>query len=556
MAMDALVAGLAINGVERVVVSPGARSTPLVLACMRHRGLRLHVLPDERSAAFFALGITKATGVPGAVIATSGTAPAHWYPAVIEADQDHQPLILLSADRPNELHGCGANQTVDQQRMFGTHARAYFDLSGPEGPEARARLAAAAGARAVAESRGPVPGPVQINVPLREPLVPDPLPDPPGAIGAPRVIRDGRQVCDEAVAALAARLSGRRGIIVAGRLPRSVGLARAVTGLAQTLACPVFADPLSGLRFGRHDRGRLIRGYDLLLESVHGAGSPPAEWALILGEAPVSRALQRLVSGVREQIVVAPYSPWPDPERGATQVIQGDAAQVCERLARYSLESAEPSWMEGFEQAVSRLDALLGAEPGGLPVEAGILRALFDACPEGTQVFCANSMVIRDVDAFVPGHGREITLVGNRGASGIDGNVSTVLGMAAARSGPVVGVLGDLAFYHDMNGLLAAREVDATLILFNNGGGGIFSYLPQARLEGFERYWRTPVDLDFARAAALYGLGHERVSEAAGFERAFRAALKRPGVNLIEVEIDHRHSVARHLGLRRALAGI
>jgi 2-succinyl-5-enolpyruvyl-6-hydroxy-3-cyclohexene-1-carboxylate synthase len=244
------------------------------------------------------------------------------------------------------------------------------------------------------------------------------------------------------------------------------------------------------------------------------------------------------------QLVVAPFNPWPDPDHTASHVLHSDPEAFCQALLDARLEPGASRWHAAFVAEERRIAAL--EAKCDLPLEAQVLHALVQDCAADTCVFAGNSLVIRDVDSFLSGGEKPLSLIGNRGASGIDGNVSTTLGIAAACSAPVVGLLGDLALYHDMNGLLATRSLKATLIVFNNGGGGIFDYLAQARLPQFERYWLTPTSLDVAQIARLYDLGYHSVSTVDAFRQAFRQALDSNRTDLIEVSVDRQQSVALH----------
>jgi len=301
-----LIDGLAASGVKHAVISPGSRSTPLALACERHPRIQTHVVLDERSAAFFALGLAKADNAPAAVIGTSGSAPANWYPAVIEANHGGVPLILLSADRPPELRDCGANQTVDQLRMFGTQVRFAFDLGVAEDTPAALAHVAMRARQAADMSRWPLPGPVHLNVPLREPLVPSGPVDFEFSCGEEAVVYPAALPPRDALARLAAELSGRPGLIVCGPLNATPAFAAAVAALAQRLDCPVLADPLSGLRFGGHDRSRIVTRYDAFLRNRAFSAAHRPAWVLRFGALPVSKPLQQFLvslAGVRHILV-------------------------------------------------------------------------------------------------------------------------------------------------------------------------------------------------------------------------------------------------------------
>lgn len=543
--VDALVAA----GVTRVVISPGSRSTPLALAWLRHPAARSFVQVDERSAAFFALGLARGSGEPAALVSTSGSAPTHWWPAVIEADRSATPLLLLSADRPPELQDCGANQTVDQVKLFGATVRAFHQAGDVDCAPERLRWLRWLAQRAADQARFPLPGPVHLNVAFREPLLPEgPAPALPQAAKPVLRVSHGILAPDpRAVEELAAQISGRPGLIICGPLSGSAGFAAAVTELARALDAPVFADPLSGLRFGPHERSRVLARYDAFLRRP-ADGLPVPEWVLRFGAAPVSKALNQWLGRLDvAQVLVAGHGRWLDPFHRATRVLHADPAAACDALAAQGLEPAPAEWFAALEARERHAARAAEAGPAGEPLyEAEVFSALLEALPEGTRLFAGNSMVIRDLDSFSGTSPRALEILGSRGASGIDGNVSTVLGLAAAGGAPVAGVIGDLALVHDLGGLHAARDLDVLLVVLNNGGGGIFGYLPQAGLPEFERGWLTPANLDIGRAAALFGLEWRRAATAGELDSALAALLPAGGVRVLEVALDREASLRRH----------
>lgn len=555
-----LIDGLYRAGVDRVVLSPGSRSTPLVLACEGQSGLRTWVQVDERCAGFFALGLAKAERRPVALICTSGTAAANWYPAVVEANYGRVPLILLTADRPPELQGWGTNQTIDQIKMFGDHVRAFHGLSPADTSTAALRSLRALAAKAVEQSRWPLPGPVHINVPLREPLVPTEEAQPefiPSA-NAPTMLHSVMQVDEAATATLAKRLSGRRGLIVCGNENYDHMFAQAVTRLAEALDCPILADPLSGLRCGPHDRSRILCRYDAFLRQHGFTMEHRPEWVLRFGDMPVSKALQQYLDNgaAALRVLVEPHGRWPDPLHHTTDLLRADPAALCYALAASVTAPAPPEWLRTFLEQEQRAAELSQGDGDDAPYEGAIIATLGRLLPADTILFSGNSMAIRDLDTYLAPRTQPLRVHANRGASGIDGNISTLLGLAAAANpAPVVGLVGDLAFYHDMNGLLAAHGLDAAIILLNNNGGGIFRYLPQAALSGFAQHWLTPTGLDFAHTARLYDLRYRRITRQSEFADALQTALSRPGVDLVEVMIDGEASAARHKAYWAAVAG-
>lgn len=549
----ALVDGLVAAGVDRAVISPGSRSTPLTLACLRHAGMKSWIQVDERSAAFFALGLAKAERRPVALVCTSGSAPANWFPAVVEASYGLTPLLLLTADRPPELRDCGANQTIDQVGLFGGQVRASHELPPAQSAPQALRGLGFVAARAVDQSRWPLPGPVHINVPLREPLVPSGA-LPAYAAATPRAVSyPVMQPPADEIAVLAKALSGRPGLIVCGEGIHREDFPAALARLAEALACPVLADPLSNLRYGAHDRSRILGRYDAFLRRGDFAGSQRPEWVLRFGALPVSKPLQNYLAACDcAHILVEEHGRWPDPLHQTTRLLRAEPAAVCSALAAEAPLPAPAAWLAGFAAQERRAGAL--ADAAGKPVEAEVVASLTRRLA-GACLFSGNSMAIRDLDCFAAGGDVPLRIVGNRGASGIDGNVSTALGLATALGKPVAALLGDLAFYHDMNGLIAARGTNITFVVLNNGGGGIFGYLPQAGLEDFERAWLTPIGLDFSHAARMYGLNYRKVESGADFDAALAAALAHDGPDLIEVAVDREASVDRHQAYWAAVAG-
>ncbi len=538
----ALIGGLFDAGVREFVLSPGARSTPLTLAALRHPGLRCEVILDERAAAWFALGRVKATRRPVALVCTSGTAVANWLPAVVEADQSALPLLLLSADRPPELHGWGANQTIAQADLFAGQVRARHDPGAPFAgfaPDWLRQLAA----RVVADSRWPLPGPVHLNLPLREPLLPaDARVDFPAgealACATPVVQPDAA-----AVRELAGMLNAGRGAIVcaegcAGDADPAE-FAAAVSALAARLARPILAEPLSGLRFGAHDRSHVCCRHDLWLRDEARLAALQPDWVLRFGAFPVARPLQRFVAGA-PTLLVEPHGRWPDPLHRTRQVLRTDPLAACRALLDEPLIAADAGWLAAFADAEASTERWLAAAPQ--PPEAALFAGLCRELPAGTHFFCGNSLPIRDLAAYSGSGEKALAFFANRGASGIDGNLATAAGLAA--SGPTVAVVGDLTAQHDLGSLALAAGRPLVVVVINNGGGGIFDLLPPAALPEFEAGWLTPQALDFAHAAAAFGLAYRRCADAAAAVAEACAALAAGEPRLIEFVVDRAASLA------------
>ena len=578
--VGALIEDLVRSGVRHVSLCPGSRSAPLAIACARQPGLRSWLHIDERSAAFFALGMAKASREPVALLATSGTATVNFAPAVVEASYARVPLIVLTADRPHELRDCGAPQTIDQVRLYGEHVRWAADLAPAAADESMLRYARTTACRAVAVARLAPAGPVQLNVPLRQPLVPladgwspddalDPTTPAPangrGGDGRPSVERPlvraasvRRAPAPHEVERLAAALRpARRGLIVCGPLD-DPAFPPALAALAAALDWPVIADGLSGLRFGPHDRGRIVRAADALLRAEDHWSDLAPDAVLRFGATPTSKTLGRFLERHRAalQVVIDDAPLWQDPFSSATEVLQADATTTCEALAG-ALASAPrrgggaSGWTRWWIDAGARVAAALDAhlDSAGPFFEGRIAAELAALAPAGTIIVAGNSMPVRDLDSFALGRPEPLRVLANRGANGIDGVVSTALGAAAATGAPTALLIGDLSFYHDLNGLLAARRhgLSCNIVLVHNDGGGIFSFLPQARFpEHFEPLFGTPTGLDFRGAAEMHGGRFEQPRTWDEFRESVRAGFERGGLRVTEVRTDRAENVRLH----------
>jgi len=580
----ALLDGLIAGGVEHLVLSPGSRSTPLVLAAQRRPALTLTPILDERSAAFFALGLARASGRPVALLATSGSAPAHWYPAVMEAKAAGLPLILLSADRPPELRGWGANQTTDQTRLFGVQVRAFFDPGAPVDAPAVRRGLTALGYRAARLSQGREPGPVHLNLPFREPLVPAADCDPPPPLAgeawreevsqswqfpSPLPTRGGGAGVEGAgqpwqplrlPSSLPERLRGRGLIYCGPDLPRP-GFPAAVLRCATALGVPVLADPLSELRFAQPANASLsplISRYKLLARNPAAAQTLRPEWVLRFGRPPISKTVLEWLRGI-PLILVDPAERWSDPAHDLALTgslhLGLEPLALCAALAADPPAPADSHWLAAWLRAEARLTNLAGDYLARVPwCEAHLISDLVAQLPAGEGLLCANSLPIRQFETWSGTRAAPLRVFGNRGLSGIDGQLSTLAGLNASGL-PTTGLLGDLSFLHDLSGLLLARQLLRPCILLNNGGGRIFDYLPQRGLPGFERLWRTPQTVDLAPLCQAFGLHHRRVSDSTAWRAALAEGLSgRPGL-IIEVMIDADQSLETHLKFRHLVAG-
>ncbi|MFD1569203.1 2-succinyl-5-enolpyruvyl-6-hydroxy-3-cyclohexene-1-carboxylic-acid synthase [Halorubrum laminariae] len=617
----AIVDELVAAGVDAVVASPGSRSTPLMTAAARTDDLRVFSQLDERSAAYFALGRARRSGSVTPLICTSGTAAANYHPAVMEADNARVPLLALTADRPPELRDSGANQTADQEKLYGDAVRYYKDLPEPATTDRGLRSLRTTVARAVAAAEGTDAGPVHLNVPFAKPLEPTPIegdvPDDLDPIAASG--RDGPYVDvkpgapepgDTELRRLARELSAtERGLIVAGPADPPGLDAESVTALSHATGFPVLADPLSGVRFGGHTRvATVIGAYDAYLSAALAGGGnaanaadAAADWAdpevvVRLGASPTSKRLRKYLAETEaDQYQIDPAGRWREAEFAATDLVVAEPNRLCARLSRLAGggggrgggsrsgggrggsggtdagtgAEADVDWRGQWEEADQAAQAVhdrerdAGDDTDDSPAfhEGDVLRVVADGLPDPATLFVSNSMPVRDLDRFVGPSTTSVTALGNRGVSGIDGIVSAALGAGSATTDDLTLVAGDLALYHDTNGLLAIDrcDVDVTVVLVNNDGGGIFHMLPIESFEPpFTEAFKTPHGIDFEPMAELHGLAYTRIDarpaarDASGDEHAadaaddlaeaYARARDADGSHLIEVRTDAERS--------------
>jgi 2-succinyl-5-enolpyruvyl-6-hydroxy-3-cyclohexene-1-carboxylate synthase len=518
--VQAFVDELVRCGMRHAVTSPGSRSAPLALTLAAQPELETVSVIDERSAGFFALGMAKATGRPAAVSCTSGTAAANLHPAVIEAWEARVPLIVLTADRPPELREVGAGQAIDQIKLYGDAVKWFVEVGTHDPGRETAIHHRALACRAYSTAVGDRPGPVHLNFPLREPLAPVPEQlDPDDWAG-----REGGRPWTELrehppaphaddVQELAARIAAEpRGAIVCG--PTGEEIAEAAARLAAAAGWPLLAEPTSGVRCGAHDRSHVIAHYDPLLRVESFAASHRPGLLLRVGDMPTSKPLRAWAADC-EQVVLDPHAAWHEPTRKASLLLRAAAAPTLDALAaavemRAHLpsaptgggapaEGADDPWLASWHAADALVPRALTASPDLF--EPKLLAALEPELPDEAVVWVSSSMPIRDVEAYFPQSPKRLRFLANRGANGIDGVVSSAAGAALATKTPTWLLTGELALLHDIGGLLAARRAGAEvhIVCLNNGGGGIFDFLPVAEhadAELYERHIATPADLD------------------------------------------------------------
>jgi 2-succinyl-5-enolpyruvyl-6-hydroxy-3-cyclohexene-1-carboxylate synthase len=551
------------SGVDFFCVAPGSRSTPLVAALAENKRAMSLVHFDERGTAFAGLGYARAAGRPAAWITTSGTAVANGLPAVAEAATDGVPMILLTADRPPELRQTGANQTIDQPDIFGDYIRWRFDLPAPEEAVDPAMVLTTVD-QAVYRSRRAPSGPVHLNLMFREPFLPE---DREEGLSAP----DRWSVSGEPYTRYAAtrpavdlveveRLWGslrpvERGLVVAGRLPsRKQG--EAVLRLAESLGWPLLPDVGSQIRLGARSEN-LVPYYDALLASEPFKETHMPQAVLHFGGRAVSKRLEQFLTRSRpDPYVAVRENPFRlDPGHRVTHSVEADVREFCATLAKLAGErpsTSITSWMEDWRGASEKVDGCLDRSSEGAKrlTEPLVARLISRYIPEEHSVVVASSMPVRDLDTYAAPDGAPAPLAANRGASGIDGTVATAAGFARGSGRPVTLLIGDLALLHDLNSLAMLRDLPVVVVVLNNDGGAIFSFLPVARHRAFfEPYFGTPQGVSFEHAAAMFGLDHERPSSATEFVGTYRAACARSTPTLIEVETDREENLALHQAL-------
>ncbi len=530
------------SGVQIAAIAPGSRSTPLALALAGDDRIQLRVAIDERSAAFFALGAAKASGKPAAVITTSGTAVANLFPAIVEARYSATPLIAITADRPAELRDTGANQTIDQVEIFGNMVKWYGDPGVPEiGRQDHWQNITA---RGFLEAVTAPSGPVHINVPFGEPLLGGPEVDLTGVIAsdAATQARPAGDIVDaEDIETLLRWARRQRGLLVVDHPCDS----EAVIAFAGAAGWPLLATPISGCRSGPG----AISLYDALLRSDRFAKEHAPDVVVQVGGQGTSRYLQRLLADTPDRLVIQTGPVPVDPSRNVTASVQADPSLLLS-LATPEIAPLEDSsylagWLRADRRAEEVLDRLLGE--GDELSEPRVARTLAAGVPPGTTIFVGSSMPVRDLEWFMSPR-QDLRVIGNRGASGIDGAVSTALGIAAASPG-TVGLIGDLSLLHDRNGSQLARGgIDCVFVVVNNDGGGIFSFLDQAALPGeqFELLFGTPHGYDLSLIAGAEGLPYRLVERASSLVPAVTEARETGGTHILEVRTDRDANAAQH----------
>ncbi|MFS0674395.1 2-succinyl-5-enolpyruvyl-6-hydroxy-3-cyclohexene-1-carboxylic-acid synthase [Ornithinibacillus sp. 179-J 7C1 HS] len=547
---------LSKSGLTDVVISPGSRSTPLAMTFAEHPDIKEWIVLDERSAAFFGLGLAKQTKRPVALVCSSGTAAANYFPAIVEAHQSRVPLIALTADRPHELRDVGAPQAIDQIKLYGDYVKSFHEMALPDGSPNLVHYVRTRAARAVNESLSGNSGPVHLNFPFREPLIPDFTLE--NLWGEPirepfTLLHEGiKKLPDGFIKYFAEKIStSKKGVIVCG--PQvDEEIAEAIAILAESLGLPVLADPLSQVRTGTHSTSNIIDGYDAFLrnEKIRKALKP--DYILRFGAMPVSKAYLFYLKDNPDvnQYVVEHHEGYREPVGNPTEFILTDPISFCTDLVEVGsiIKSDESEWLNQWKTINNIATTHIENISDGALTEGEAVKQLVEVIPEHSSLFVGNSMAIRDVDTFLLTGKKKLTLLANRGANGIDGIVSSGAG-AAASGQSVTLLLGDLSFYHDMNGLLAVKHynLNMTILVVNNNGGGIFSFLPQASNEKhFEALFGTPLNIEFKKAIDMYGGFYHHPTTAAELKEALMTSYREEGLSVVEVKTDRTENLHWH----------
>lgn len=544
------------TGLREVVISPGSRSTPLALAFCEHKHVKEWIVIDERSAAFFALGMAKETGRPVALLCTSGTAAANYYPAIIEAHYSRVPLIILTADRPHELRDVGAPQAIEQINMYGNYVKWFHDMALPEATAEMLVYVREKASRAIHVSRSGNAGPVQLNFPFREPLhldftlenvweETDNVNNNPFYSGKVKLASNQIEQVLELIS------DKPNGLIVCG--PQGdQQLAESIVILASQLKIPILADPLSQIRAGHHGKDNIIEGYDALFRSKKVRTTLTPDYIIRFGAMPVSKSYLFYVEDHSNalQFIVEPFEGTRNPTRHKATFIYSDPELFCHDLTSQTNQTpTNEGWVAKWQEmnTIAKRELTIGSEDA--LTEGDVVLNLLENVPDKSDLYVANSMAVRDLDSFFMTTTKEIKVLSNRGANGIDGMISSALGAASASRNHLTLLIGDLSFYHDLNALLIAKKyhITLTILLINNNGGGIFSFLPQANDEKhFETLFGTPLNIEFEQTINMYGGNYDLVSKQHELNEALIKSYDNKGLSVIEVRTDRTENAAWH----------
>ena len=540
-------------GVRHAVVSPGSRSTPIALEIANRQEIEMHIFHDERSAAFAALGIAKASGVPAILVCSSGTAAVEFHPAVVEAHHSETPILICTADRPAELQGVGAPQTIDQQNLYGVAIRKFVNAEVANDSESHTWRHIARDL--FATSLGDVQGPVHLNLRFREPLMGFATNLPPRDANDAVITKKVALPSSRSLRKLNRALESENGLIIAG--PENYRV-ESIVRLAEALGWPIIADPRSGTRVPNK---LVVAGADAILRDEDFSKRLRPDVVLRFGTLPASKVVNSWLSGSgANQVVITTTPSLTDPDRQCSLHIVSDIDELCAGLvsvhSKESVRKRSLSWLDKWvaaeDSAQKAINAALADEPG--LTEPGVARAIYALVPEASHLVVSSSMPIRDVEWFgAPRSGLRVHA--NRGANGIDGVVSTAVGVALATRQPTTLLIGDIALLHDVNGLinLASRKIDLRIVVIDNNGGGIFSFLPQAQAldeAKFEKIFGTPHDANIKMLAQAHQINTHELTNISDLAEV----LSQRGPWLARVVTDRQENVKVHERINQMVA--
>ena len=540
-------------GVRHAVVSPGSRSTPIALEIANRQEIEMHIFHDERSAAFAALGIAKASGVPAILVCSSGTAAVEFHPAVVEAHHSETPILICTADRPAELQGVGAPQTIDQQNLYGVAIRKFVNAEVADDSESHTWRHIARDL--FATSLGDVQGPVHLNLRFREPLMGFATNLPPRDANDAVITKKVALPSSRSLRKLNKALESENGLIIAG--PENYRV-ESILRLAETLGWPIIADPRSGTRVPNK---LVVAGADAILRDEDFSKRLRPDVVLRFGTLPASKVVNSWLSGSgANQVIITTTPSLTDPDRQCSLHIVSDIDELCAGLvsvhSKESIRNRSLSWLDKWiaaeDSAQKAINAALADEPG--LTEPGVARAIYALVPEASHLVVSSSMPIRDVEWFgAPRNGLRVHA--NRGANGIDGVVSTAVGVALATRQPTTLLIGDIALLHDVNGLinLASRKIDLRIVVIDNNGGGIFSFLPQAQTldeAKFEKIFGTPHDANIKMLAQAHQINTHELTNISDLAEV----LSQRGPWLARVVTDRQENVKVHERINQMVA--
>ena len=540
-------------GVRHAVVSPGSRSTPIALEIANRQEIEMHIFHDERSAAFAALGIAKASGIPAILVCSSGTAAVEFHPAVVEAHHSETPILICTADRPAELQGVGAPQTIDQQNLYGVAIRKFVNAEVANDSESHTWRHIARDL--FATSLGDVQGPVHLNLRFREPLMGFATNLPPRDANDAVITKKVALPSSRSLRKLNKALESEKGLIIAG--PENYRV-ESILRLAETLGWPIIADPRSGTRVPNK---LVVAGADAILRDEDFSKRLRPDVVLRFGTLPASKVVNSwLLGSGANQVVITTTPSLTDPDRQCSLHIVSDIDELCAGLvsvhSKESVRKRSLSWLDKWvaaeDSAQKAINAALADEPG--LTEPGVARAIYALVPEASHLVVSSSMPIRDVEWFgAPRNGLRVHA--NRGANGIDGVVSTAVGVALATRQPTTLLIGDIALLHDVNGLinLASRKIDLRIVVIDNNGGGIFSFLPQAQAldeAKFEKIFGTPHDANIKMLAQAHQINTHELTNISDLAEV----LSQRGPWLARVVTDRQENVKVHERINQMVA--